>query len=270
MAPSGYSTPQEPINGRPLGSFEDGHFIPHRDLATNERTSSTATSRDRSTSRERPATPEWYYDPDGLDHLNPVGVRNGASYPALEIAGSNFSSARDSVGGGYYKSGPHKRRRPSPTEYIKEGVRRLWPTPVHTPSLHSLSMSYGFTQSETALNVNHHPLMIEPDGDMSFAEYWALTGFAPTRKPERPVRPRTVSSPPVVACNGSNSVRWWEPSPYKARVSTSRLADGMEPELEEGNMSEPVSPVTQVPASPKIEGESKEDDLDMQMEALTI
>jgi hypothetical protein len=35
-------------------------------------------------------------------------------------------------------------------------------------------------------------------------------------------------------------------------------------------MSEPISPVTQVPASPRIEGESKDEDMFEQMETLVI
>jgi hypothetical protein len=264
MSASGYSTPQGPTNGGPLGSFEDGYFIPHRDLATSE----SSTPRKRSTSGERPNTPEWYYDPAGLDHLNPVGVRNGASYPALEISGGTFRNPRDSVDGGYYKSAPYKRRRLSPTfEYIKEGVRRLWPTSA-PPTLHRLALNCEFFQSEPSLD--YFPLMLELGGDLPFTEYWASTGFAPTAELKRPVPLRTVSSPPVVTSEDSHRVRWWTPSPYTVWPSTSRVADGSELESEEDSMSEPVSPVTQVPVSPRIEGESKEDDLDAQMDALAI
>jgi hypothetical protein len=35
-------------------------------------------------------------------------------------------------------------------------------------------------------------------------------------------------------------------------------------------MSEPVSPVTQVPVSPRLEGESKDEDMFQQMDTLVI
>jgi len=125
-----------------------------------------------------------------------------------------------------------------------------------------------FYQSEPSLD--YFPLMLEFDVGRSFTEDWASTGFAPTTQPERPVPLRTVSSPPLVAAEGSHRVRWWTPSPYANWLSTSRVAVGPELGSEEDGMSEPVSPVTQVPVSPRIEGDSKEDDLDSQMDALAI
>ena len=55
------STPTYP---GPMGSFDDGVFIPHRDSAmTEENTSSTATPTPTPKSKERSATPEWYQNP---------------------------------------------------------------------------------------------------------------------------------------------------------------------------------------------------------------
>lgn len=86
-----------------------------------------------------------------------------------------------------------------------------------------------------------------------------------------PTRPRTVFSPPVMAyCRSSDRVRWWEPSARQARHATVRQSDTSGPASKEDDLSEPVSPVTQIPASPRLEGESKDDDLFTQMDSLKI
>jgi len=259
------STPQSATERRPTGSFENGFFVPHHHVATSKRRASATSTL---SSRERSATPEWYYDADGLDHLNPAGVRTGAAYAALETHGTNFRSGRDSISGDIYEhASSRKRRRLSPVEYVKAGVRRLWPPPVDTPP-HSLPMTCGYTQSETALD-HYHPLEIETD-TFSLIEYWISMGYAPTLEAVRPARPRTVSLPSIVANDSWASVRWWGHSTYMAGPPQSYQMNAPKPESEESSASEPVSPVTQVPVSRRLEGESREDDLDSQMEALLI
>lgn len=259
------STPQSATERRPTGSFENGFFVPHHSVETSKRRASATST---IVSRERSATPEWYYDADGLDHLNPAGVRTGAAYAALETHGSNFSSWRDSVSGGNYEhAASRKRRRLSPVEYVKAGIRRLWPTPVGTPS-HGLPMTCGHTQSETALD-HYHPLEVEAD-TFSLVDYWVSMGYAPTLNAVRPARPRTVSLPSVVTNDSWASVRWLGHSTYMAGPLHAHQMNAPNPESEESSASEPVSPVTQVPMSPRLEGESKGDDLDSQMEALLI
>lgn len=252
------------INEGPSGSFENGHFIPHRDVATTEEiTSWNPTPKPK----ERSATPEWY-SPASLDHLNPTGIRAGASYPALQNPGSKFYRGRDTVDEG--DETPRKRCRLSPREYIKARVRRLWPFPVPAPSPRKLPLTCCATQSATALG--QYPLEVEVDHDMPFIVFWELTGYmyTPVYKPVRPARPRTVSSPPVAAEGSSDRVRWWAPSACQARSSILRRTEGFEPGLEKDDISEPVSPVTQVPASPRLEGESKDDNMLQQMDTLVI
>jgi len=254
------------INVGPSGSFENGHFIPHRDVATPEETTSS-TPTPTPTPKERSATPEWYDSPTSLDHPNPSGVRAGASYPALKTPGSKSYRGRDSVDEG--DETPRKRRRLSP-RYFKERVRRLWPFPGPAPSPRKLPLTCCATQSATALG--QYPLEVEVDHDMPFTVFWALTGYmyTPVYKPVRPARPRTVSSPPAMAEGSSDRVRWWAPSACQARSSILRRADVSSPASEQDDMSEPVSPVTQVPVSPRIEGESKDDDMFQQMDTLVI
>lgn len=262
---SAQDPPAYPINGRLMGYFENGFFLTHQNVATtNEMISPTVTP----IAPERSASPEWYYEPGSLDRLNPTGVRAGASLPASQTPGSKSSRGRDSVDEG--DETPRKKRRVSPKKSIKAQLRRLWPFPVPAPSPRKLPLTCCRTQSETALG--QYPLEVEVDHDMPWATFWAMTGYMyePLYKPVRPARPRTVSSPPVMAYRGSDRVRWWSPSACPARSSTLRRTDESAPASEEDDMSEPVSPVTQVPASPRIEGESKDDDLDQQMDILII
>lgn len=268
MSTPDYRNQRRSINGGPTGSFVNGHFIPHREVAANEdETSFPRTSQ----STERSATPEWYFNPASLDQLNPAGVRAGASFPALQTSGAKISRGRDSVDEGDDKPDtPRKRRRLSPINYIKVSLRRLWPTPVNRAPLSSLPLTCGYTQSETALG--QYPLEIDVDRDLPFTVFWESTGYMCMHplQPARTVRPRTVSSPPVMAYRSSDRVRWWEPSARPVRNATPSQSDTSGPASEEGDMSTPVSPVTQVPASPRLEGESKDDDLFTQMDALEI
>ena len=260
---------QNLINRRTTGCFENGFFFSHEDPATtDEMNSFTFTPIPRAAS----ADPEWYYEPGSLDHLNPAGVRAGASFPALQTSGSKISRARDSVDEGDDKPDtPRKRRRLSPINYIKVSLRRLWPTPVHKSPLSRLPLTCGYTQSETALG--QYPLDIDLGRDEPFTVFWESMGYMYEHNPRpfRPDRPRTVSSPPVMAYyRSSDRVRWWEPSARQARHATLRQSDRSGPGSEQDGMSTPVSPVTQVPASPTLEGESKDDDLFTQMDALEI
>lgn len=269
MSATDHSIYQTPINRRSTGHFENGIFISHENPATTkDMNSSTFTPVPRAV----PAPPEWYYEPDSLVHLNPAGVRAGASFPALQTTGSKINRARDSVDESDDKSEtPRKRRRLSPINYIKVSLRRLWPTPVRKSPLSRLPLTCDYTQSETALG--QYPLDIYLDRDETFAAFWESRGYMYSHNPRpfRRARPRTVSSPPVmVYCRSSDRVRWWEPSARQVRHATLRQSDRSGPASKEDDMSEPVSPVTQVPASPRLEGESKDDDLLTQMDALEI
>jgi hypothetical protein len=217
---------------------------------------------------ERPASPEWYYEPGSLDRLNPTGVRAGASYPTLQTPGSKLGRGRDSVDDG--DETPRKKPRVSPKESIKGQLRRLWPFSVPAPSPRKLPLTCCRTQSETALG--QYPLEVEVDNDMPLMTFWALTGYMyePIYKPVRPARPRTVSSPPVVAYRGSDRVSWWTPSACPPRPSTLQGTYISTPASDEDDVSEPVSPATQAPASPRTEGESKDEDMFEQMETLVI
>jgi hypothetical protein len=113
-------TYQAPTNGPLTGYFENGFFLTHQNLpTTNEMISPTSTP----IAPERPASPEWYYEPGSLDRLNPTGVRAGASYPTLQTPGSKLGRGRDSVDDG--DETPCKKRRVSPKESIKGQLRRL-------------------------------------------------------------------------------------------------------------------------------------------------
>jgi hypothetical protein len=265
MSAQDRSTDQSPINGRLTGYFENGFFLTHQNsAATDDMISPTSTP----TAPERPASPEWYYEPSSLDQLNPTGVRAGSSYPALQTPGNKSSRGRDSVDDG--DETPRKKRRVSPKESIKQRLQRLWPFSVPAPSPRKLPLTCCRTQSETALG--QYPLEVEVDKDMPLMTFWALTGYMyePIYKPVRPARPRTVSSPPVMAYRGSDRVRWWTPSACPPRSSDLRQNDVSASASDEVDMSEPVSPVTQVPASPRIEGESKDEDMFERMETLVI
>jgi hypothetical protein len=271
MSATDHPTYQYPINRRTTGYFENSFFISHQDPATTtEMNSYTYTS--TPIPRAASAPPEWYYEPGSLDHLNPAGVRAGASFPALQNTGSKTSRARDSVDENDDKFGtPRKRRRLSPIKYIKVSLRRLWPTPVNRAPLSSLPLTCGYTQSETALG--QYPLDVYLDHDESFMAFWESRGYSYNHNPRlfTPPRPRTYSSPPVMAyCRSSDRVRWWEPSARQSRHATLRQSDRSGPAPKEDDMLEPVLPVTQIPASPRLEGESKEDDLFTQMDALKI
>jgi hypothetical protein len=254
------------IGGGPTGSFENGVFIPHRDsAATEEKTSSTTTTE----SKERSATPEWYDNPTSLDHLNPTGVRTGASYPALQTLGGKCSRGRDSIdeGDDEKTDTPRKRRRISPPQWFKAGVRRLWPIRP-APRPRRLPLSGPQTQSETALG--QYPLEVEVDSDNSILAYWEMTEYLYTWVPVTPARPRTVSSPPVLPDRHSARMHWWAPSGYQVRSPTWRQNEGSDPDSEQDDMPESVSPVTRVPASPRLEGESKDDAHFLQIDALVI
>lgn len=234
-----HPTYQNPINGPLTGYFENGFFLTHQNAATtDDMISPTSTP----IAPERPASPEWYYEPGSLDQLNPTGVRAGSSYPALQTPGNKSSRGRDSVDDG--DETPCKKRRISPKESIKQRLQRLWPFPVPAPSPRRLPLTCCRTQSETALG--QYPLEVEVDHDMSLITFWALTGYMyePIYKPVRPARPRTVSSPPVMAYRGSDRVRWWTPSACPPRSSTLRGTYISTPASDEDDMSEPVSPVT--------------------------
>ena len=258
------STHQRSIKGLLTGSFKDAFFVPHKDVAaTEESATPTPTSSDTAT------IPEWYYCPGSLDHLNPAHVRAGASHPALQTSGIKSSRGRDSVDDGDDKgTPPHKKRRLSPIKFLKVSLRRLFPSRGHQPPPYSLPLSCGLTHSETALD--HYPLEIEVDNATPLQVYWEMMGCNAVLEPARPARPRNVSSPPVLADSSSASVRWWSPSGRQYRPSNSSHYYGSGPGSAQITMSEPVSPVTQVPASPRLEGESKEDDQLLQMEALEI
>ncbi|GAB7328513.1 hypothetical protein MBLNU13_g00476t1 [Cladosporium sp. NU13] len=260
------TTYQNPINRRTTSYFENGFLISHQDPAiTKEMNSSTSTHIPKAVS----ASPEWYHEPSSLDCLNPAGIRAGASFPALQTSGSKISRARDSVDEGDEKPDtPRKRRRLSPIKYIKVSLRRLWPTLVHPAPRSSLPLSCGYTQSETALG--QCPLKIELDRDMALTSYWEYMGYSATLDPVKPSRPRAVSSPAVLPDRSSARMRWWAPSGHLARRSTLSQQELSGSGSEQDGMSTPVSPVTQVPASPRLEGESKDDDVFMQMDALEI
>lgn len=266
MSTPTYLTHRSPINIRHTGYFENGFFFSHQDPATTkEMTSSTSTP----ISREVSDSPEWYYEPGSLDHLNPAAVRTGASFPALQTSGSKISRPRDSVDEGDDKPDtPRKRRRLSPIKFIRVSLRRLWATHVHPAPLSSLPLSGGYTQSETALG--QYPLEIELDRDMALTPYWEYMGYSATSNPAKPSRPRAVSSPPVLPDRSSARMRWWAPSSRQARRSILSRQEPSGSGSEQDGMSTPVSPVTQVPASPRLEGESKDDDLFTQMETLEI
>jgi hypothetical protein len=254
-----------PTNGRLTGYFDNGFFLTYQNLATTkEMGSSTSTP----IAPKRSASPEWYYESGSLDQLSPTGVRAGASYPTLQTPGSKSGRGRDSVDEG--DETPRKKRRVSPKESIKAHLQRLWPFPVPAPSPRKLPLTCCRTQSETALG--QYPLEVEVDNDMSLTTFWASTGYMyePIYKPVRPARPRTVSSPPVMAFRGSDRVHWWTPSACLPGSSGLRRTDVSGPASEQDGMSEPVSPVTQVPASPRLEGESKDDELSQQMDMLVI
>lgn len=106
-----------------MGSFDNGVFIPHRDSAmTEESTSSTPTPKPK----EGSATPEWYNDPSCLDQLNPTGIRAGATYPAAQAADSKLSRGRDSIDQVDDKADPpRKRRRLLSTGWVKAKAGRL-------------------------------------------------------------------------------------------------------------------------------------------------
>lgn len=246
-----------------MGSFDDGVFIPHRDSAmTEENTSSTATPTPTPKSKERSATPEWYQNPTSLDQLNPTSIRAGASYPAAQTPDNKFSRGRDSIDQADDQADlPRKRRRLLSIDWIKAKADRLLPDFVYMAPPRGLPLSGSRSQSETALG--QYPLKVEIDSDMAFADYWALMGYSYTYIPVHPARPRTVSSPPVLPDRHSARMHWWTPSGYQVRQPTWRQNKG-------SDMSEAVSPVTQVPASPRLEGESKDDGMFDQMDTLMI
>lgn len=249
-----------------MGSFDNGVFIPHRDSAmTEETTPSTPTPK----SKERSATPEWYNDPSSLDQLNPTGIRAGASYPAAQTPDNKLSRGRDSIDQVDDQADtPRKRRRLLSPEWIKAKAERLLPDFIYMAPPRRLPLSSSRTQSETALG--QYPLEIEIDSDMVFTDYWALMGYSYTYIPVHPARPRTVSSPPILPDRHSARMHWWTPSGYQARSPTWRKTERSGPGSEQKDMSEAVSPVTQVPVSPRLEGESKDDGMFDQMDTLMI
>lgn len=253
-----------------MGSFDNGVFIPHRDSAmTEENTSSTTTPTPTPKSKERSATPEWYNDPSSLDQLNPTGIRAGASYPSAQIPDSKLSRGRDSIDQADDKADPpRKRRRLLSTDWIKAQAERLLPDFVYIPPPCRLPLSGSRSQSETALG--QYPLEVEVDGDMSLTDLWDLLGYSYTRIPVQSARLRTVSSPPVLPDQIPARMHWWTSSGYQVRAPTWRQNERSAPGLQQDDVSEAVSPVTQVPASPRLEGKSKDEDMSEQMDVLMI
>lgn len=253
-----------------MGSFNNGVFIPHRDSAmTEENTSSTPTPTPTPKPKERSATPEWYNDPSSMNQLNPTGIRAGASYPAAQAPNSKLSRGRDSIDQADDKADhPRKRRRLLSTGWIKAKAERLFPDSVYMAPPRRLPLSRSRTQSEATLG--QYPLEVEVDSAMSLTDLWDLMGYSYTRIPVQPARLRTVSSPPVLPDQVPARMHWWTPSGYQVRPPTWRQTEGSETGSQQDDMSEAVSPVTQVPASPRLEGESKDEDMSEQMDILMI
>lgn len=246
-----YPTPQNSPVGL-VGSFgEGGQFKPHPDwVAARGRTPSPpAEGTERG---QRSPTPEWYHDPSGLDHLNPSGIRSGAAYPALQTSNSQSTIARDSVDGNNNNDKPRKRDHlASSVEHVMAIVRR-WISPhAGTP------LTYACTQSEPALA--NYTLTLDLEDSSLTEDYWdwESTGFAPSSDGNRASRPRNFSAPPALSNRNSRRVHWWQPLGGHAGSSNE-------------NMSTPVSPVTQVPASPRLVGDVMDDELDAQMADLAI
>lgn len=71
-----FPQPQNPLK-EPVGSFDNGFFIPHPDeVARAEQMPSNLPPQS-----DGSATPEWYYGPDSLEQLNPTAVQTEALHP---------------------------------------------------------------------------------------------------------------------------------------------------------------------------------------------